>query len=424
MRGCIACAIFAGWWMYGAPATAHEPAPGTKQTYRLGFQGSSTDEGLKVVSIRPNSPILRMKDPDDAAIRGVMDIGDVIVEVDEKPVHSLEDYFTAMDASVPRQGSVLLKVLDIRTGGLHKWKVTGAPAVVATTQADAELRKCHFLLVGLTKDPGIGPAQSKNIENLKDLIEGGAIRSERLGEGGVHVLQDNNCRREAILDEVQTLPVTSRDALFVYFGGHGAYDPNGISSEDKSNGHFVVTESGNLRRFDLWQTMLNKHARLTVLITDTCNKKGSYAPPSPFQLDELSREYRGFSSFETLMLGYRGVVDLSGAAQDEFGWCQGDRGGWFTFYLVNVLRDVNDWQNAYDRLRVVVDDYYVDKRAWLLQFAGPDLGDRRMLLEEQMHQTPYAFSLDVRRDDEPLAVPDNQMRTMTAPVWKEPVLAQ
>lgn len=422
----VALAVVRSAVAQDASSNAATPATvGPRQTYRLGFTGAITERGLRVVRIAPDAPVLHMIASDDSQVHGMLDVGDVVVKIDGRDIRSLNDYFDAMDASVDRQGAVEILVWDVRTHGTRAWRAVGESTIVEAASAVDQIRRCHFVLIGLTSDRKIGRAETVNIERMNGLCE--SIRPERRGGEGVQTLTGANCNRARILQTVANLPVSNLDTLFVYYGGHGAHDEIHATPGDPSQGHFFQIPTGNLWRRDLWQAMATKNARLTVLITDTCNKKGSFLPESPFNYGEQSVAETGRSALETLLLGYRGVVDINGASPDQFGWCQPDQGGWFTLHLGDVLSENNDWNLAFDRTSALVEEYFNNKKGWACTNVNqlalePDV--RLRMCNPDTHQKPYKFQLQVYRDDDSLPSSEEvETRQVRVPSWSEPAMA-
>jgi hypothetical protein len=283
---------------------------------------------------------------------------------------------------------------------------------------------CHCIIIGLTDDRDIGKAQATNIDHITKLYN--SIRPERRGAEGPQVLAGRDCNATQILAMIERIPVSSVDTLFVYFGGHGAYDKQRAPEGDVSSGHFFQLPNRNLWRADVWRAMANKNARLTILISDTCNVEGSFLPESPFNFRDQTFSARGLSQLETLFLGYRGVVDLNGASLDQYGWCQPDQGSWFTLHIADALTQYNDWNLAFERASKNVEDYFGDKKTWACSDANRLALDRNVrfrLCNPNTVQKPYCFQMQVYRDDDNLLAPSDEPFEVRTPMWDEPAVA-
>jgi hypothetical protein len=376
------------------PTTVVEPRP-TAEVYRLLFDGQATDGGVEVVGIQPGSPLLRMESAESPNLLGIMDVGDVIEAVDGQPVASVPAYYDAMDAAKANAGRVELTVLDVKTGLRHRWRVQ-AVAVNVPVASDDQKRKAHFLMIGLTDDRKIGKAMDDTLAVWNDEAVA-SIDPDRVGS--VLVLREAECRSARILQAVRELPLASRDTLFCVYCGHGAFDPN-FAGGDAARGQFFNIPQGDLMRKRLTDALVGKGARLTVLISDTCNAQGVALPAVDMVFEERTLAVMGFSSFEELLFDHRGVVDISATDFGQYGFCQRGCGAWFTAVGAPILVQQSDWRTAFERVQSAVDNDFQQQR---VKYGI-----------EQAHLTPVAFRLDIYRDEA-----DSGVMSMAAPPQRE-----
>ncbi|MCA9234318.1 MAG: hypothetical protein KDA44_02550 [Planctomycetales bacterium] len=358
------------------------PRP-TVEAYRLLFHSVERPSGLEVVGVQPGSPVLEMESSNQADLRGVMELGDVVSAVDSRPIRSFADYFTAMDASAANGGRVELTVIDRNTRQPRRWLVQARKVQVpAGAGPPSRKRKAHFLLIGLTNDLDIGAAMQDTLALWQHPIEN--IEPDR--KGNVRVIQGAECQAGPILRAVEDLQVAARDTVFCLYCGHGAFDPARATPDDPSRGHhFQIRPSGDLMRKTLSDALAAKGARLTVLISDTCNIEDRARPAVEMLEEERTVMVMGLAPFERLLFNYRGVVDISGTDFGQYGFCQSGYGSWVSASGLPVLERHSDWQSACDQLRLVVDADFQTKRA-KYGIAQP-------------HLTPVAFRLEVIRDE-------------------------
>jgi hypothetical protein len=199
-------------------------------------------------------------------------------------------------------------------------------------------------------------------------------------------MQGNDCQARKILTAVTQMEVASKDTLLCVYCGHGGFDSNRAMADDSSHGHFFqIQPSGDLMRKTLMDNLLAKSARLTVLISDTCNKL-AFARPEWGAADE-TREITamGLSPFEELLFNYRGVIDISGTDFGQNCFCEPNVGSWFSVSAVPVLQLHSDWRGAFEQMKLVVDNAFQERRR------GTPI--------QQEHLTPKDFRLDVYRDE-------------------------
>lgn len=370
-----------------APTLCSVPRP-TVEAYRLLFNSVVTPEGLLVTSIQPDSPVLRLQSADVNNLRGVLQLGDVITAVNGQPIPEIEEYHRIMEASDARGGLVELTVRDRNTGDLHRWMAQARKILIPLAgQAGSTLRKAHFLLVGLTNDNKIGPAMEDTLALWQRPIES----MDRERHGNIRILKGDECQARSILDAVEAMEVAARDTVFCVYCGHGAFDPARATPDDPSRGHhFQIRPSGDLMRKDLSDALMAKGARLTVLISDTCNIEDIARPALPMVAEERTVMVMGLAPFEQLLFNYRGVVDISGTDFGQYGFCQPGYGAWFSAATVPVIELQSDWRNGFEQIRRVVENDFQQKR-FLHGIA-------------QAKMTPTAFRLDVYRDEPVVAL--------------------
>lgn len=362
------------------------------------------EQGLEVRQIDPHSPVLRMRSITDPNLRGIMDVGDVIIAVDGQPVSSLADYYGLLDASVERGGSVILTVVDVRNSQPAEWQVLGQRVQVAASGAAADspppqtLRRAHFLLIGDTLDTGVGVGEQTNLDAWKALAM--SIQASR--RGTMTVLSGANCQPGKILATIGALNIPSRDTVFCFYGGHGAYDPN-LAEGHRSRGHYFAIRDAQqqlhiLMRRQVTNALESKGARLTVLMTDTCNVLQTLFPPEEVVSELRSLNVMGLTPFEQLLFDYQGIVDISGTNFGEYGFCEPGIGGWFSYRALPILATESDWRNAYDRMRISTDNFYRQRKSYWETPPRTITDDMAQIFSQQHTLTPTDILLAVRRE--------------------------
>ncbi len=210
----------------------------------------------------------------------------------------------------------------------------------------------------------------------------------------IKILTGKDVNADAILAYYRDLKVGSDDALFFYYAGHGATDPQ--------KGHFLAIQELHARpllRADLRRAMQEHQPGLVVLMTDCCSTR--------FKLPgKLRRVYEDEGAAGTiqpvlrcLLYQSRGVVDITAASGDaSFG--DDHDGGIFTRAFDRLVRDgiaksdadrdgFVSWPEFFSRLQSETEGVFVD---W---------AKRQRALGEEVEQTsqrPHAFELAGRAD--------------------------
>jgi hypothetical protein len=107
--------------------------------------------------------------------------------------------------------------------------------------------------------------------------------------------------------------------------------------------------------------MHDKKARLTVLISDTCNVF-AFARRSPAEARNVPKvRRREDRRLEKLLLARNGSYDISATSKGEYSWFT-ETGGWFTNVLCVDLPEHDDWQAFFTALRTDTEARFQLKR--------------------------------------------------------------
>jgi hypothetical protein len=281
-------------------------------------------------------------------------------------------------------GSLLL-VLGVRADGQDQ---------KAAEPSSSSPRLVHFVLCGLTKDDNIGDAIGVSLHDLEQVLRAEVAREY---VGSFQVLKDNDCNAKKILDTVHAVSLSKNDTLYLYYAGHGGYDPT-LAGGDPSGGHHFQIPSGDLMRKTLFEQMQGKEARLTVLISDTCNVRSYFRAKTMAEQRVKSFTFRGSTPLEMLLLLNRGIVDISASSRDQYSWFSSESGGWFSSVLCVDLPRHDDWKSLFEQLSKDSDNNYREKRQRILDNPGQADAETLDQLRGQEHMIPQAFHLDIQHD--------------------------
>jgi hypothetical protein len=337
---------------------------------RLGLSSRIDERGETVLQVFPNTA---------AAMAGIVP-GDLVTHVDGYRVAVIDGNVYSLASEIRHSPSGC--ALTVVRGGQPQNVVVSFGARPISTA------RVHLLLVGLTDDAAIGRGAAANLDVFELLAE--QIPAEKLGT--VKRIDGANCRASTLLSEIRALNVATDEAIFVYYAGHGGYDPNVNPAQDPTGGHFFQIPGGDLMRKTVWESLAAKGARLTVLITDTCNVSAL-----PVDVAGAPMAQPMEPPFVTLLLRHRGVVDISGTTRGQFGWYN-QSGGIFTkAFVYSVVTGSGNWGDVLGASTNNTKELYkVMKREAL---ASPTLvEDVKNSLMNQAEQAPQAFRFDVRQD--------------------------
>ncbi len=170
----VACSV-TGRLAGQAPVTGTEKV-GTRITYTPQYRlkimvAYYPGQGLRVVSVEDNGPATKLAKPGEPDTHGALEPGDTITHVDGRVVESLQSYYDLLKAGASSRGKVVIRVRDVNTGQLIDWEATpvGGQGPVVPPVAPGT-RRLHVLLIALTGDPSLGPAQNINLHEMEALI--------------------------------------------------------------------------------------------------------------------------------------------------------------------------------------------------------------------------------------------------------------
>jgi len=341
-------------------------------TPKLGVNTQVGARGETILQITPGS----------AAEKARLKVGDLITSVDGYRVGIMEGNVYSLASEIRHAGSECLLSV-VRNGKAENFYAQFGPHARKTSRV-------NVLLIGLTDDASIGAGIKANLESIAGLLED--IPKENRGK--LKIITGAECTAKVILEQVQALTVAPDEALFCYYAGHGAYNPKAADAGDTSKGHFFQIPGGDLTRMKLMTELRGKGGRLTVLITDTCNVP---AIPHEFQMAPMARETPE-PPIVGLLLRCAGVVDISGASRNQFGWYLG-KGGIFTIaFTTSVAGGASTWSGLLSQAREMTHVYYRELKEAVRKEPNSVSADIRKSLEGQKDQSPQAFQLDVRLD--------------------------
>ena len=185
-------------------------------------------------------------------------------------------------------------------------------------------RQIHFLICGQsgTTHKRFNESIDTSLDDMSDLIN--TVDFQFVGS--VEFVRE--CTAARLREAIRDLDAGPEDTIFFYYTGHG--------QRDRNNNHvFSLRQTGgyDVMRSEVETALKGKNARLTVMISDSCN----VYPTDPF-LGGLQSYHSVLSNvekteltgFEKLLLNYRGVVNLNSSDIDQRGWGNSAMGGFYT----------------------------------------------------------------------------------------------
>lgn len=202
-------------------------------------------------------------------------------------------------------------------------------------------QRIHVLIIGWPRDGAIG----RGVEaGRRRLIEAFGTAFPPSAGNLVNVMTVGWSQPLSVVNidrSINSIQVRESEILFVYVMTHGAYndamvirDPTSGRPDVRSSrnhavryGHYFAMEqqtagqpnSAILPRSALAAAALGKAARLTVILSDSCNERTEFPAQFPQAPTSLNAAAVG-NNLRSLLLNYRGVVDINSSEIDQFSW--------------------------------------------------------------------------------------------------------
>jgi hypothetical protein len=239
--------------------------------------------------------------------------------------------------------------------------------------------RVRALIILADTDPTIGKAAESSGLMIENVLQTQLSPNERANR--VVLRQRNHeFNKQKILSAIDSMPVRpNKDTLFCFWCGHGAVAPN--------QKHFFQLEDNRfLFRDELLRSLRNKHAKLTVLLTESCS--GYIQVRSQTVMEVIAGKVPVTSS---LLLKHSGVVDINSSSPGELTWTfnavsspGGDGGGLFSksFYFACLdEQSPATWTDFFESVKADTERRF------------QEIKDLEKVKKSKMeHQTPFPFT--------------------------------
>ena len=282
----------------------------------------------------------------------------------------------------------------------------------ASPAADPPKGEVYAVLILDTNRRGLGNYAQKDGDYVEEFLRGG------IGDDLLHIKRFEGAEAtwETFATYLEGISPTADDALFCYISGHGGTPTQDVGTDGHVIGLSGTGDQDVRRRREVRAKLVDKKARLTVLMTDSCNGNAPALPktdegPAPVFSARGASEVS--AAFQPLFMNAHGVVDINasaesdGLAKGQFAWYD-NQGGVFaralrkTFYDLDAANKKATWPEFYYGLVVNTDDIFKtyksihkpameesDKKGELNKTQRDDL----KALKDQESQRPEAYYL-------------------------------
>ena len=284
--------------------------------------------------------------------------------------------------------------------------------------APVDAKNVHALLILLGNDRNIQESVEKNEEKMVNMLKQlshhcnvhltlmysqstheGIISQKTFVKGRAgksETTQQDIIESRQVANWLNNLKPKPEDTVLIYYNGHGKIDNFGT--------HFLLFDPGvnadTPDRGKLSQQLMEKPARLRMLITDTCSNISDDLSDETFSKYAVEVRAKARPYLQDLFLEHEGFLDITAASPGQFAIGNDDLGGHFTSALLSQgftvaaesTKDRDDflsWQEAFEKTKVETQALY-DQATF-------SLGIQRDLdTNNQETQEPYKYSLPAR----------------------------
>jgi Caspase domain len=210
---------------------------------------------------------------------------------------------------------------------------------------DERKRKFYLIVIANTNDPTIGKSSIKDVAGITELF---AALTKETGIGFVPIVVAGDAFNLANAKKVlDTIKPDASDILFFYYSGHGFRFDTDQSKYPRISfrtNNLQIREENNLAIEDVYNTLLKKRARLTIVISDCCNEKIETQVPFGVSLlrprgdgpDKLKLNY---DNFRKLFLPAQNTSIIIGSASpSQLAVGNPEMGGFFTNFFNAELK--------------------------------------------------------------------------------------
>lgn len=198
----------------------------------------------------------------------------------------------------------------------------------------------HLVVVANTEVSDIGPACEIDLRRIRSEFGGIAkALGMKLNENLVTGQNYSKGRVESALDNLN--PGSNDVVVFVYTG-HGFRfkdQQDYYPCLDLSSSAYEDAEENFMALSDIFSTIVSKHARLNIVLSDCCNSIVNMNQPVVRSNSLFSRSNTNFNlqKLSSLFLKTKGDIIATAASPGEYSWC-GDNGGFFLLSFFESLR--------------------------------------------------------------------------------------
>ena len=213
--------------------------------------------------------------------------------------------------------------------------------ILASLQLNSSV-KMHFIMAANTRESTIGISctiDERALENeFRDIAKTLNIDFVK------HIIMDDNYSRENLDAEINKLQPGKNDIVVFAYSGHGFrwndqtdQYPN---MDLRSSEYLKVSETNSLSAAEVYNAIIQKGARLNIILTDCCNSKiGRNQITTSGFLNAKSDVDPNLVRLQRLFMTAKGNIMAAAAQPGEYATGNNADGGFFTHSFIQALRE-------------------------------------------------------------------------------------
>lgn len=217
----------------------------------------------------------------------------------------------------------------------------------------------HAIIVADTTDATLGTLIPQSETMVINLV---TSASKAAGmELNLHLLEDADCRPDALFAALQSLQVKPDDAVLFHYSGHGFRTPNKIES-NWPNLYFGLEGKG-IKLDTVVAKLSQKKPRLLIAGADVCNSfvGDGMIPLIEKKVMKKAQANHLRDNYIRLFLKASGEIVFASSQPGQYSWYDGG-GGWMTRTFVEVLSEAvikpqTDWNMILEGMKQLTFEY-------------------------------------------------------------------
>lgn len=202
-------------------------------------------------------------------------------------------------------------------------------------------RTMHLFVVANTAVGDIGQSCEIDKRNFISEFEG---VGEALGINvETYVVEDDNYSKSTVLSTLDRIQPDDDDIILFFYTGHGFRWNDQTDRypylDLRENSYQPINDQTSMSFSSLYQSLVAKGARLTVVLSNCCNSNvGINQMTSSTFLVTMSNQNYELENLSKLLLESSGSVLATAASPNEYAWCNTANGGFFTNSFLQAFR--------------------------------------------------------------------------------------